>query len=242
VGAFRNLACILFVVAIPVALITTNIRFVANEPRVYAYAIDEYDAVRTTGIDREQLIRAGEEIRAYFRNNEEVLSIRVVKDGREQSLFSPRETVHMQDVKDRFNKMNRVQEFSVLYALTFVAAVVLWSREVTARGLAMLVAAGSLITVAAIGGAGLLAMSGFDAAWEQFHLIIFSNDFWRLDPRTDHLIQMFPPAFWESIVFFVGLVTAAQAALVLILAALYLGATRRPAPARHMAPLYGYES
>jgi integral membrane protein (TIGR01906 family) len=239
VVAFRNLASLLFVLCIPIALVTTNIRFIADQPRVYSYAIDEFDAVRTTGIDRAQLLRASDEIRAYFRGSDEVLAIRVTKDGREISLFNPRETAHMKDVKDRFDKMNRVQEFSVLYGLTFIAVVVLWSREVSTRGLAALVAAGSLLTIVLIGAAGALSVSGFDSAWEQFHLLIFSNDLWRLDPRTDHLIQMFPPAFWESIVFFTGLLAAAQAALALVIAGLYLGATRRPAARRQMAPSYG---
>jgi integral membrane protein (TIGR01906 family) len=237
VGAIRNLVSLIFVLCIPVAIITTNIRFVANEGRVYTYAIDQFDAVRTTGIDRAQLLRAGAEIRAYFRSSDELLNIRVLKDGREQALFNPRETAHMADVKDRFDLMNRVQEFAVLYSLVFIAAAVLWSREVTTRGLAALVAAGCLITMGAIAAAGVLSMSGFDAAWERFHLLIFSNDFWRLDPRTDHLIQMFPPAFWESIVFFIGLLSAAQAALGFIIAGLYLGATRRSAPRAQIAAI-----
>ena len=49
----------LFILSIPVALFTTNIRFVANEPRVYRYAIDEYGAVGTTGIGRDELLKAG---------------------------------------------------------------------------------------------------------------------------------------------------------------------------------------
>src|SRR6185503_1789790 len=53
VGAFRKLATLLFILAIPVALITTNLRFMVNEPRVYTYAIDQYDVVRLTGVDRD---------------------------------------------------------------------------------------------------------------------------------------------------------------------------------------------
>ena len=53
------------------------------------------------------------------------------------------------------------------------------------------------------------ALAGFDSAWEGFHRLIFSNDFWQLNPRTDHLIQIFPPAFWESIVFFIGVLIVA---------------------------------
>jgi integral membrane protein (TIGR01906 family) len=227
----RVLAAVLFVVSVPVALLTTNIRFIANEGRVYIYAIDNFGAVNSTGLDRAQLLRSGDELRAYFNNGDDRVNIRVQQNGRELPLFSAKETDHLFDVKNRFRLMNRIQEFSILYGLVYVAAAVLWAREVSLRRMAGYVAVGCGVTLAAIGIAGAIGLSGFDSAWEDFHGIIFSNDFWRLNPATDHLIQMFPPLFWERIVFFIGLMTAAEAALILIFAAIYLGATNRSASA-----------
>ena len=222
----RFAATLLFILCIPVALVTTNIRFMANESRVYRYAIDEFDAVATTGIEREELIRAGAEIRNYFNNSQETLFIEVTEEGREASLFNARETIHMQDVKDRFQLANRAQEFSVMYVLTFIVVVVLWAREISPRDLAVRVAGGCTLCLAVLGAIGAVGMSGFDDAWTDFHELLFSNDFWLLNPATDHLIQMFPPDFWESIVFFVGMLVVAQAALLLLGAGLYLGASR----------------
>ncbi len=236
-GAFRILAALLFVLAIPVALVTTNIRYLANESRVYRYAVDEYDAVAKTGIDRAELLSAGAQLRHYFNDNEKEVNIRVMQDGQEVNLFNSRETAHLKDVKDRFRIMNRVQEFSVLYLIAYVAAVVLWAKEITPRRLAVQVIIGSLLTLAVIGGLGLISMAGFDSAWTDFHQLIFSNDFWRLNPDTDHLIQIYPPAFWQSIVFLMGLLVAAEAALVLIVSVLYLGATRQ-AGAQRLEPYY----
>ena len=54
--------------------------------------------------------------------------------------------------------------------------------------------------------------------------LIFNNDFWLLNPATDHLIQIFPPTFWENIVFFMGTLVVAEAALLLLGAGIYLGA------------------
>ena len=65
----------------------------------------------------------------------------------------------------------------------------------------------------AIGVVGAFSLGGFDQAWFKFHELMFSNSFWQLNPRTDHLIQMFPPAFWEFIVSTIGLLTAAEAGL-----------------------------
>lgn len=231
-GVIRILAAIVFIVSIPVALVTSNIRFMANEPAVYRYAIDEYDAVATTGIEREELIRASAEIRDYFNNNEETLSITVNEGGQQASLFNPRETAHMADVKDRFRAVNKAQEFSVIYAIGYVAVVALWAREVSLRGLAKQVAGGAAICIAVVGAIGAFGAAGFDSAWEDFHELMFSNDFWQLDPNSDHLIQIFPPAFWESIVFFIGMMIVVEAAVLALGALIYIGASRHQAARR----------
>ncbi len=236
--AFRILATLLFILAIPAALLTTNIRLMANEPRVYRYAIDEFNAVETSGIARDELLRAGAELRAYFNNDQDEVSIRVEENGEETSLFSSRETVHLKDVKSRFNMANRVQEFSIIYIVIFIAAVVLWSREVSPRDLAIQVAIGSGTALALIGGIGAFGAVGFDSAWEDFHRMIFNNDSWRLNPTADHLIQMFPLAFWERIVFFIGLLVAAEAALLLIASLIYLGVSSRHHEARRLEAYY----
>jgi len=237
VGAVRILATVLFIISIPIALLTTTIRFVANEPQVYRYAIDEYGAVSTTGVGRDELLRAGAELRAYFNNGDKEPNIRVRRGDQEINLFGPRETAHLVDVKDRFRLVNRVQEFAILYVIGYVSAVVLWAREVTPRRLAVNVIIGSGVTLAVIGAAGALGASGFDSAWTSFHEALFSNDFWRLNPDTDRLIQIYPPAFWENIVFFIGVLMAAEAAALIIASALYLGASRH-AEAQRLQPYY----
>ena len=228
----RALAVGLFVLAVPAALLTTTVRYVANESRVYRYAFDQFGAVEATGIERPELIRAGAELRAFFNNDADTLTIRVESDGEEVNLFSQRETAHLEDVKDRFRLVSRLNEFSVLYIVAFVVSAVVWSREMSLRSLAVYVAAASLLTLVLIGAIGVLGAVGFDSAWENFHQLIFSNDFWLLNPRTDRLIQMFPPDFWQSIVFFVGVMAAAEAALLLIVAAIYLGVSGRPSHRR----------
>ena len=53
---------------------------------------------------------------------------------------------------------------------------------------------------------------GFDELFRQFHLLSFANDFWQLDPRTDHLIQMFPRGFWFDVTLAVGAITVLEGA------------------------------
>ena len=233
--ALRLIARILFVLCLPVAFLTTNIRYLANEPRVYSYSIDHYNAAAITGIDRSELIRGGADLRDYFNDDSDRPDIRVKQNDIDTPLFNERETAHLKEVKARFRAQNIAEEFSVFYLLGYVAIVVLWAREISLRALAGQTLVGCALTLAVVGAVGAFSLGGFDQAWFKFHELIFSSDFWMLDPRSDHLIQMFPAEFWQFIVSTVGLLTAAEAGLVLVFSGLYLGVTsRQPAPVRDL--------
>lgn len=222
----RRFAALLFIIAIPVALITTNIRVAANEPRLYEYAADHYDTPATTGIERSELLRASGELRDYFNNDADTIFIRVQKDGAPISLFNPRETAHLKDVKTLFQASFRVQEAAVLFVLAYIVTVFIWAGEGSMRTLAKQIVLSGLISAAVIGAVGVVAVSGFDRAFEQFHVIAFNNDFWKLNPNRDHLIQMFPEAFWENVSLWVGLATLVEVGVLAGVSALYLRLTQ----------------
>ncbi len=223
----RRLAALLFIVALPVALITTNIRVVTNEPRVYQYAADHFDTPSTTGIPRAELLRASGELREYFNNSQGRIFVQVTTDGGQRvSLFSDRETAHLRDVKNVFQGMFRVQELSTIFVLAYVVAVFIWAREYSLRSLAREVLASAALTLVFVGVVGGFALAGFDAAFERFHLTLFNNDLWQLDPARDHLIQMFPDGFWRDVTIWIAAGTLAEFGLLAGLAGAYLGFTR----------------
>ena len=225
----RALATALFILAIPLALIGTNVRFLANEGRVYTYAYDQYNAPARTGIARDELVRAGEELRDYFNSDEKLVSIQVMQGNREISLFNEKETQHLRDVKSVFLFVDHVQEIALVYIMAYVVGVFVWARERPLHRLAVHALTGGLLTIGIIVSLGLVALSGFDQAFEQFHHIAFSNNLWLLDPATDHLIQMFPEGFWFDVTMFLGGLTLAEAALVSVASTVELTVSRRAA-------------
>ncbi len=74
---------------------------------------------------------------------------------------------------------------------------------------------GTNLAALALAGA---ALTGFDRLFTQFHLLSFRNDLWLLDPRTDHLVQMYPLPFWQlAAALFLGL-TVVESALLAVAA------------------------
>ncbi len=207
VPAIRWITGALFILAIPVFLLLSNVRIAAMEQRVYGYSFSTYDVEAVTGIDREQLDRAAAEMIQYFKDDEPLLTTRVRVAGEEQPLFSPKETLHMRDVKNLFQRAFFFQELAFVYIVGYIVTVFLWARERSLRKLAQQCLYGGLFTAAILTVAAAAMLTGFDALFRQFHLLSFSNDFWELDPDVDHLVQMFPQGFWFRVSFLVGVAT-----------------------------------
>lgn len=224
--AFSYLAAVAFVIALPVFLVTTNIRFLAGEVRFYERGFREHDSVAATGLELDQLDLAAAQMVDYFENDAEVLRIVVIEDGDEVALFGEEEIIHMGDVKRLMTFLFRVNEVSLVVVMAFVAGSVLWSGERTARDLARLSMIGIAVGVVSVGAIGGLAIVSFDETWSRFHEIVFPNDLWQLDPNTDRLIQMYPEPFWQEATYVVGALTLAEATLILVASMGYLLTTR----------------
>jgi integral membrane protein (TIGR01906 family) len=218
---------LLFVIALPVLMITSAIRFAVNEEEVYYYSVSTFDVPNETGVSEPELRRASRELIAYFNSSDPAVRIRVEVDGQDEQLFSPREVRHLEDVKDLLAVTFFAQELALGYVLIYVVGVFVWSAEGSLRSLATQALAGCVIAVAVLAVVGILAASGFESSWEGFHEVFFTNDLWQLDPDTDRLIQMFPEEFWFRAVLFVGALVLLQAVAIGIPALVYLSRTRR---------------
>jgi integral membrane protein (TIGR01906 family) len=199
-------------------LVTSNVRWAANEVRLYHYSFDRYDAEAATGISRSQLDRAADRLVRYFNDDTETIRVFVQEDDQRVSLFNERETDHLRDVKNLFRTVFRVQEASLAFALVFMVAVFIWATETSLRLLARIVLGASLFTLGLLALFGVLALLGFDELFLRFHLVAFTND---------HLIQMFPRDFWFDATMLVAGLTAGEAALLALLSAVYLGVRPR---------------
>lgn len=229
-----RLATVCFIIAIPLFLITSNIRILATDAAYYRHGFRKYNAAEVTGVPLSDLDRAANDMVNYFEDDSTTLHIIVAEDGQEASLFNAKETAHMEDVKSLMRVVFRANEISLAVIICYITCVFIWARQKSVRRLAVEALAGVGVGFAVLIGVGIFALTGFDAAWTRFHEIAFRNNLWELNPATDHLIQMFPEKFWQEATYFVGGLTIAEALVIVITATLYLvfARERRTTPAK----------
>ena len=207
----KQIPGILFVIAVPLFLITNSVTWAANDLRLYEYGFDKYDVSEETGITKEGLSSAAREIRGYINSTREPLEVRAEVFGVERELFSEREVRHMRDVKHLIWGVYGVDLAAAIYLTGFITVGLFMYRREFVVTLSKLLLWGSGLTVGLVALVGLASVVGFDSLFLAFHQVSFSNDLWRLDPQRDYLLMMFPQGFWFNATIFVGLAAIVQA-------------------------------
>lgn len=186
----------LFIIAIPLFLISASITWAFNDPGVYNDGFEKYSISHTSGITDADLRQVGIEIRHYINSTDEPLDVKTRILGQEQNLFNNREISHMKDVKQLVRGVYILSIASALYlvAMTVIGFCLQKGRFVP--NLAKRISWGGALTLVLLVVFGIAASVGFDSLFLKFHQLSFANDFWRLDPRTDYLVRIFPQRFW----------------------------------------------
>lgn len=194
----------LFILCLPLLLLSASIGGAANSLWLYKYGFDKYNVSETTGLAPSELEKAATGLIRYFNSDEEYISLTVIKDDKPFILFNQREIAHLRDVKGLFWLDYWILLGTLIYALGYTG-ISLWRKDW--QQLAWGLIGGSGLTLILMLALGLGTFLNFDRLFLQFHLISFSNELWRLDPAKDYLIMLFPHGFWYDATLFCILAT-----------------------------------
>ena len=217
----------LFILCLPILLLTASLGGAVNSLWLYKYGFQKYDVSQTTGLAEVELETAATGLISYFNSDDEDITLTVVKDGEPFELFNEREVAHLRDVKNLIWLDYCFLLGTLIYILGYAGFSLIRGKDW--RWLAWGVVWGSGITLALILALGLGILVGFDQLFWQFHVISFANELWQLDPARDYLIMLFPRDFWYDAALFCTLVVALGAVVLGGVAGGYLLSTRKRA-------------
>ncbi len=199
----------LFILCLPLLLLTASLGWAVNSLWLYKYGFEKYNVGQTTSLADSELEKAATGLISYFNSGEEYISLTAIKDGKSFELFNQQEVSHLKDVKGLIWLDYRLLTGTLVYILAFAGVILFWRKDW--RRLAWGVVGGSGLTLALMLALGLGALFNFDRLFLQFHFISFTNELWRLDPTRDYLIMLFPQGFWYDATLFCVLATVGMA-------------------------------
>ena len=212
----------LFVIAVPLFLVTASVALAFNDPGIYNRGFQKYRISLSSGITEDDLRQVGGQIRHYINSKDEPLLVNTQVYGEERELFNQREVQHMSDVKRLVWWVYAASLVSGIYLLAAASwGVIAKGREflgVLARRAMQGVALMAVVVVAV----GFFALAGFDTLFLRFHQVAFTNDLWQLDPRTDYLLIIFPQGFWFDATMVVVALTVAESVALAVASGGYL--------------------
>ena len=139
-------------------------------------------------------------------------------NGELRPAFNDREMAHLRDCAALFALLRKVRRRLVPWAvLLIVGGAYLLSDRRRARRAALL---SPLLLLIPLGAFALWAVCDFDAAFTCFHRVLFTNDLWLLDPRTDLLIRICPESMFAAMGLRIALLGLGGMAVVTALAVL----------------------
>ena len=173
---------------------------VVLDPAVYDRLqsdIGHYDYI---GLTPDAQSRVNIVLADYLAGTRQDINIEESLLGTNQQVFNADEKAHMIDVYNLFVLERRVRSVSLSAGLLLLGAACLLSRK-KLRQTALSAAKAFILSFAALAAAlVLLCMtSGFDRLFILFHELLFTNELWLMDPRTDAMIRMFPSEFFLRI-------------------------------------------
>ena len=218
----------LFILCLPVLLLTASLSWAVNSLWLYKDGAERYNVsqkLADSGLELtdSELERVYAELISYFNSDEEYVSLTVAKDNRQFSLFTPEEVIHFKDVKGLIWLDYWLLLGTLIYVLAYAGASLFWWKN--RRQLAWGVVGGSSITLAVILALGLGALSGgFGKLFDQFHLLFFSNEYWS---ARGYMLLLFREDFFRDAAISCALFTAGLAVVLGGVGGWYLLFTRK---------------
>ena len=215
--------CLLFVLMSLVILVT--IYGIAGDSDLLASEMRRFSPPSYSGLPDEQYPGMGRMIADYLMARKDTFRYYFTDaDGNTVACFSPHEESHMEDCRQLIGLTGKVRW------ILFGAAVILLGAGFILRKYRKSFSTGILagFGLSAMIGLGSLAwgMISFDSLFTAFHRLLFTNDGWLLDSRTDMLIRLMPTSFFISLGIRILLI-AASAALACFAAAIVIRLTAK---------------
>ena len=205
----------IFILCVPFFLLTSNIRWVANDLQLYEYGFEKYDVSQDTGFSDEELIDISKGLINYFNSGATNKTIDV---------FSEEEIIHLRDVRGLIQLCYIIQWTTLGYIILFIAAGFIYKRRQVFHLFNTVVAVGSTVGILVIAIIGIAALVDFNWLFLAFHRLFFSNEFWI---SSGYLPRIYTEGFFCDAAEIIAITTILESLFIGVIAGFFILRRRR---------------
>ena len=183
------------------AIFLSIVDFCCFDLSFYSKIYRQENTAAEIGVTQDTLDEMTDILLDYLKDRRQDIDGEALIKGEMREIYDEREKLHMVDVKALYQKAILLRNVCAVLALIMMVALYikykkdmfLFMRRDYVK--ALIVFAGIFALL------GIYALTDFDQFWTNFHLLLFDNDLWLLDPATEIMINMVPSAFFSALVY-----------------------------------------
>jgi integral membrane protein (TIGR01906 family) len=197
---FRRIILVIVGMMILIALLITSVLSVAFNFSFYEREYTKLSTAASLNMEEDELMRVTDEMVDYLKGKRPDLHIEATVGGETVAFFNEREILHMVDVLKLADDARWVRTFFIIVGVAIFCIFLFGKSERRFRQASGCFLMSEAIMLGLGIALGIFILSGqFDVFWIKFHQIVFTNDLWLLDPRTDRLINLVPETFFYDL-------------------------------------------
>ncbi|MDO5438782.1 MAG: TIGR01906 family membrane protein [Erysipelotrichaceae bacterium] len=197
----RNFLSVAACFLLMMAVFLTIVDFCCFDSNFYAKIYKQENTAASIGVTDETLVDMTNILLDYLKDKRDNIDGQAVIQGKEREIYDEREKLHMVDVKALYQKALLVRNVCAIGAVALFAIVYAKNKKQSFKLYRKGYVTALCVFAAIFGALGLFAVVDFDRFWTDFHLLLFDNDLWLLDPATEIMINMVPSAFFSALVY-----------------------------------------
>src|SRR5699024_1623617 len=178
---------VIIIIFFPIFILLQIIEISTFDLKFYEKKYRQYNIEEVVDKDSEELMVITEDLLNYLRYKDSELRLK--------EEYSERDLIHLVDVELLFQRGFILKRLSLI--ISSIAIIFLHMKD--KKYLYNSFFYSSILSLGSILVLFILYFIDFDKLFTYFHLLLFNNDYWILDPEKDFLIQIFPEGFFMDI-------------------------------------------
>jgi integral membrane protein (TIGR01906 family) len=197
-------------ILLPVIIILSAIQIAAFNRFFFDEQLATNSVAENLNMSEEELAQVSDHIFLYLSGSKETFAFNAILDGEYQPVFNEKEIEHMVDVAALYQGAMVIRNVSLAVFLIGAVFLFIYARYTffTTLFRSSVISLGLMVVLA------LIFAVSFNEAFNTFHHIFFANDLWLLNPATDNLIVIVPPAYFMALIAWITGLTVLPLAII----------------------------